>query len=112
MTTEAAPGGAKSKKRKNKKKRWEGRIYLGRGEKGKQLFHRIGRFDTRRERDAEVAKARVALAEEGTPDLPMCNEYVDRFCADYERRNKYSSYVSTVERLKRFREDFAGQSLD
>jgi integrase len=111
MTTEA-PEKAESRKRKNKKKRWEGRIYLGRDEKGKQLFHRVGRFDTRRERDVEVAKARVALAEEATPELPTCDEYVDRFCADYKRRNKYSSYVSTVERLKRFRDDFADQPLD
>lgn len=93
-----------------KRKKWEGRIYLGR-ENGKQTFHHVGRFDTRRERDIAVAKARVELEAASPTELPTCDEYVDSYLADYKRRNKYSSYVSVVERLKRFREDFAGRPL-
>lgn len=95
-----------------KKKRWEGRIYLGRDERGKQLFQFVGRFDTRRERDRAVAEARVERQNSAPAALPSCERYVDRFLADYERRNKWSSYVSTAERLKRFRQDFAGRRLD
>jgi integrase len=94
-----------------KRKKWEGRIYIGR-ENGKQKFHHVGRFDTRRERDVAVAKARVELEEASPDELPTCDAYVDSYLADYKRRNKYSSYVSIVERLKRFREDFAGRPLD
>ncbi len=94
-----------------KRKKWEGRIYIGR-EDGKQKFHHIGRFDTRRERDAAVAKARVELEQASPDELPTCDAYVDSYLADYKGRNKYSSYASAVERLKRFREDFAGRSLD
>ena len=95
-----------------KRKKWEGRIYLGRDENGKQKFHHVGRFDTRRERDQAVAEARVELASAPSSELPTCDEYVDRFLADYKRRNKRSSWDSTVERLKPFRRDFKGRSLD
>ncbi|HET7052789.1 MAG TPA: tyrosine-type recombinase/integrase [Solirubrobacterales bacterium] len=101
----------------SKRKRWAGRIYLGRDENGKQLFHWIGRFDTRRERDEAVAEARVALKRGGDPALPTCDEYVDRYLADFERRVaaglvKDSSLHVQSERLRRFRQDFAGRSLD
>lgn len=95
-----------------KRKRYEGRIYLGRDETGKQLFHHVGRFDTKRERDQAVAEARVELASAAPTELPTCDEYVDRFLADYKTRNKFSSWSSTKERLKPFRRDFAGRSLD
>ena len=95
-----------------KRKKWEGRIYIGRDESGKQKFHHVGRFDTRRERDQAVAEARVALAAAPSSELPTCDEYVDRFLADYQRRNKRSSWDSTVERLKPFRRDFAGRLLN
>lgn len=96
----------------SRKKRWEGRVYLGRDEQGRQRFHWVGRFDTRRERDDAVAEARVRLKRGGDPALPTCDEYVDRYLADYARRWDDSSFDSKRERLKRFREDFAGRSLD
>lgn len=96
----------------SKRKQWTGRVYLGRGEDGKQLFQWVGRFDTRRERDGAVAEARVRLRLGGSPALPACDEYVDRYLAEYERTHKDSSYTSVRERLQRFRRDFAGRSLD
>jgi integrase len=95
-----------------KGKRWQGRIYIGRDENNKQMFHYVGHFDTRRERDQAVAEARVELASASPTELPMCDEYVDRFLDDYKTRNKFSSWSSTKERLKPFRRDFAGRSLD
>jgi integrase len=94
------------------KKRWHGRVYLGRNEDGKQLFHWVGRFDTRRERDDAVAEARLRLKRGGSIMLPTCDEYVDRYLAEYERVNKDSSTASQRQRLERFKRDFAGRSLD
>lgn len=96
----------------SKRKRWAGRLYLGRDAEGKQLFHWVGRFDTKRERDDAVAHARVGLRRGGSADLPTCDEYVDRYLADYERTKKDSSYDTQRDRLRRFRKDFAGRSLD
>lgn len=96
-----------------RRRKWNGRVYLGRDpESGKQLFHWVGRFDTRRERDEAVAKARVALATAECPALPLCDDYVDRYLAEYERTHKDSSYDTQRQRLQRFRQDFAGRSLD
>jgi len=96
----------------SKRKQWEGRIYLGRDETGKQLFQWVGRFPTRRERDQAVAEARVARAKGSGHTLPLCDEYVDRYLAEYERKNKRSSHDTQCQRLQRFREDFAGRPLD
>lgn len=96
----------------SKRRKWEGRIYLGRDSEGKQLFHWVGRFTTRRERDEAVAEERVRLKRGGPAQLPTCDEYVDRYLAEYERKNKSSSHDTQRERLKRFRKDFAGRSLD
>jgi integrase len=96
----------------SKKKRWEGRIYLGRDDDGKQQFHWVGRFDTKRERDDAVAEARVGLKRGGAGALPNCDDYVKRYLADYERRNRGSSYDTQKQRLSRFRVDFAGRPLD
>jgi hypothetical protein len=46
------------------------------------------------------------------PELPTVDEYGPRYLRDYKRRNKYSSYVSTRERLQPFFRDFAGRRLD
>ena len=94
------------------KKRWAGRIYLGRDQDGKQQFEWVGRFDTRRERNEAVAQRRTELRLGERPRLPTCDEYVDRYLTEYERRHKASSYVTQRERLKRFRKDFEGRSLD
>jgi hypothetical protein len=96
----------------SKKKAWVGRIYLGRDQDGKQRFEWVGRFDTRRERNEAVAQRRTELRLGEQPRLPTCDQYVDRYLAEYERRHKASSYVTQRERLKRFRRDFEGRPLD
>jgi integrase len=94
------------------KKQWTARLYLGRDAEGKQIFQWVGRFDTKRERDKALAEAKLKHERGGSLELPTCDAYVDRYLADYERRNKDSSYVTERERLKRFAKDFAGRSLD
>lgn len=93
------------------KKTWVGRVYLGRDKDGKQEFRWVGRFSTKRERDDAVAKARVELQHERV-ELPTVDEYVDRYLADYGRTKKASSLDAQTQRLKRFRKDFAGRSID
>jgi integrase len=95
-----------------KKRQWTGRIYLGRDQDGKQKFIWLGRFDTRRERNQAVAQRRTELRLGEQLRLPTCDQYVDRYLAEYQRRHKASSYVTQRERLKRFREDFKGRPLD
>jgi integrase len=95
-----------------KKKQWAGRIYLGRDPDGKQRFEWVGRYDTRRERNEAVAQRRTELRLGDRPRLPACDEYVDRYLAEYQRRHKTSSYLTQRERLKRFQQDFAGRPLD
>jgi integrase len=96
----------------SKRKRWTGRIYLGRDENGKQRFHWVGRFGTRRERDQAVAEARVRLRQGVIEDAPTADVYVARFLAEYGRTRKLSSVQSQDERLRRFKRDFAGRRLD
>lgn len=95
----------------SKKKRWVGRIYLGR-ENGKQQFEWVGRFPTRRERDDAVAKRRTELRTGACDELPTCDEYVDRYLREYERAHKGSSHGTQEDGLKRFRSDFEGRRLD
>lgn len=115
----------------SKRKQWNGRIYLGRDESGKQLFHWVGRYRTKAERTDALADERARLKDEGC-DCPACvaagrcpvppgargrtlptrDEYVDRYLAEYERRHKRSSYDTQRQRLQRFREDFKGRPLD
>jgi integrase len=96
----------------SKKKTYVARIYLGRDENGKQLFEWVGRFDLKRQRDDAVAKRRVELQQEQATVFPACDAYVDRYLAEYARSHKESSHHTTSERLRRFRDDFAGRSLD
>lgn len=94
------------------KKRWVGRVYVGRDDDGKQVFEWVGRFDTKRERDEAVALAKLERKRGGSVALPTCNAYVERYLADYQRRNKDSSYSVQRDHLQRFKRDFAGRSLD
>lgn len=96
----------------SKKKTWIGRVYLGRDESGRQQFDWIGRFDTKRERDAAVAARRVKLANPAAYTFPLCDEYVDRYLSEYERTHKGSSTGTAKDALRRFRRDFAGRPLD
>lgn len=96
-----------------RRKQYEARIYLGRDENGKQRFEYIGRFDRRRDRDRVLRKAKEEReGREARVPLPLCDEYVDRYLAEYERLHKDSSLVAASSGLRRFREDFAGRSLD
>jgi integrase len=98
--------------RRNAKK-YEGRVYLGRDEEGKQRFHYVGTFARKGDRDRAVAAARVKLEQKTFAGrIPDCDEYVDHYLREYQRRNKDSSYDVAVERLRRFKADFAGRSLD
>lgn len=96
------------------KKKWIGRVYLGRDENGKQLIHWVGRFDTKRERDEAVVLERRRLREgaEAATTLPTCEAYVERYLAEYDRTQKESSASTRRYELERFRKDFAGRSLD
>jgi integrase len=45
-------------------------------------------------------------------EIPTCDEYVDHYLREYARRHKASSLYAQTCRLRRFRGDFAGRSLD
>jgi integrase len=94
------------------KKRYEGRVYLGRDESGKQIFDYVGTFERKRERDEAVSERKLEIKRGGRIDLPTCDAYVDRYLKEYGRRNKDSSLSVQTERLKPFKRDFAGRSLD
>lgn len=96
-----------------KKKRWPARIYVGRGQDGKQQFVWCtpSHYKTRRERDDAVAARRTALRLGGGPRLPLVQDYVDRYLTEYARLHP-KSYPTTEERLRRFRKDFEGRTLD
>lgn len=98
-----------------RKKTWEGRLYIGRDpETGKQQFEWLGRFDTKRERNAAVAEARRRRESAGSGRLPTVDAYVDRYLTEYAEREdiKKSTVDIQRERLKRFKADFAGRPLD
>jgi integrase len=44
--------------------------------------------------------------------MPSCDQYVDAYLADYALRNRSNSLETETGRLRRFREDFKGRSLD
>lgn len=94
------------------KKSWVGRVYLGRDENGRQLFERVGTFATKRERDKAVAEKKLELERGGSPHLMTCEVAVDRYLAWYANKNKLSSHEIQTERLKAFRRDFTGRSID
>lgn len=99
------------------RKTWTGRIYLGR-ENGQQRFYWVGRFSTKRERDAAVAQARTERPWEDKPASEMtCAEWADRYLERYRRRVetgelKWSSLDTTSTAIKAFRRDFADRTLD
>ena len=97
-----------------KRRTWNGRVYLGRDETGKQIYHWVGRFPTRRERDDAVAAAVVAKPWEtmAPPGTVTCDEWADRMLARMEsgalrtrsgRRYKDSSISTARTQLKAFR---------
>lgn len=95
-----------------RRKQYEARIYLGRDESGKQHFVYIGRYDRKRDRDRALRKAREDHEAEARAPFPHCDEYVDRYLVEYAELHKDSSFIAASRGLTRFREDFAGRSLD
>jgi integrase len=105
-----------------KRKTWTGRVYLGQGADGKQLWHWVGRFPTKRERDDAVAKARAERPweKDAPPDQWTVNAWADRFLARMEsgglrtrggRRYKDSSIDTARSSLKTLRAEFGSRAL-
>jgi integrase len=100
-----------------RKRTWTGRIYLGQKPDGRQNWHWVGRFATRRERDHAVAKARTERPWEAEP-IPAqmtCDQWADRLLERMEssalrtkagRRFKDSSIDTARSALKAFRAEF------
>jgi integrase len=59
-----------------------------------------------------VIEERIELVERADSEIPTCDEYVDHYLAEYGRRYRSSSLNTQTGRLRRFREDFKGRSLD
>jgi integrase len=101
----------------SKRKTWNGRIYLGRNPDGTQAFYWVGRFATKRERDAAVAKARTEKPwQNKRPAELTCGEWADRYLARYERlvekRERKASSLDTARlSLKAFRASFGARPV-
>jgi integrase len=91
----------------SRRKVYVGRIHLGHGK-----YHWVGRFPTRKARDAAVARARVELARSRATGGLFCGEWADRYLARYERDHKASSTDTARAALRRFRADFGERPLD
>jgi integrase len=89
-----------------RQKTYIGRIHLGHGK-----YHWVGRFPTRKARDAAVARARVELESARNVETLTVEQYAQRFLARYERTHKHSSYETAVARLKRLRADLGDRPL-
>jgi integrase len=109
------------------KKKWLGRIFLGRTEDGKQQYHWVGRFRTRRERDEAVARERVRIETEGceckgckamgrkgvaSSTAPTIATQINRYLAEYEERNRGSSLDTETSRLARLKADLGERPVD
>lgn len=87
-------------------RRW-GRRAVGDVEGKKQQLDWMGGFGYKK-----AGEARLKLRDATAPAMPTCDEYVDRYLTDYARRNKSSSVHTQTNRLRPFREEFEGHSLD
>lgn len=101
----------------SKRKVWVGRISLGRDAGGKQQLWWVGRFDTKRERDDAVARARIERPWAVRPPEQMTGgELADRYVARYERmvesrERKQSSFGTVHQALKTFRRTFGDRPI-
>jgi integrase len=106
----------------SKRKTWTGRVYLGQDGDGKQLWHWVGRFERKRDRDDAVAKARAAKpwAKDAAPDEWTVDTWADRVLARMEsgdlrtrggRRYKDSSIDTARSSLKTLRTEFGSRTL-
>jgi integrase len=89
-----------------RRKRYAGRVYLGHGKR-----HWVGRFDTKRERDAAVARAKVELCRRRDSSALTCGEWAERFLARYRRDRKDSSYDTAKSALALFIDDFGDRPI-
>ena len=77
----------------------------------------VGRFATKRERDAAVARRRVELETAADklsrPEAERitCAEYVEAYLERYERSHKTSSYDTASSALRRFVADFGDRPI-
>ena len=100
-----------------KPKRHKARVYRGRDQDGRQLFHHVGYFDTVREKKLAEATARTERPWENTPNGTV-DEHADRWLArmkagaalTQQRRSYKRSSIDAVERrLKPLRAEFGGR---
>jgi integrase len=103
----------------SKKRSWTGRVFIGRDQNGKQQYHWVGRFPTKRERDDAIARARIEKPWEQRPPDPTaitCEQLAARYLRRYEefvdRGERKSSSFDTVEReLRKFRSLYGDQPV-
>lgn len=105
----------------NKRKSYEGRVFLGRDEDGKQIYQWVGRFPTKRERDDAVARARTERPWENEPgpDEQTCEVWADRYLERMEsgalrtksgRRYKASSIDTRRSGFRAFCAEFGNRT--
>jgi integrase len=87
------------------------RTYVGRIHLGHGRYQWVGRFETRKARDAAVARARVELERAHNPEKLTCREWVGRYLARYERAYKASSVATTRSALNPFLEEFGDRPV-
>jgi Phage integrase family len=88
------------------------RQIVGGEESKKQRSHWMGGPGDKRPLLGRASEARINLRDASAPGMPTCDEYVDSYLVDYGRQNKSSSLHTQTCRLRRFREEFEGHSLD
>jgi integrase len=95
-------------------------VYLGTDDQGKEQYNWVGRFPTKKERDAAVARRRVELEDERAQasrrredpgSVITCDEWADRYVAKYERERKASSLSTVRQSLKAFRDEFGARPI-
>lgn len=92
------------------RKTWPGRVFIGRDADGRQQFHWLGRFPTKRERDDAVARAKTERPWEAKPPSDMTGDQVaDAYLIDYAERAKASSLETARFALKAFRGQFGAR---
>ena len=110
----------------SKPKPFVGRLYLGVDEDGRECRVWVGRFDTVKERDEAVMRARLKReVESAHANLPAgeritCGEYADAYLARMGdgrlttksgRRYKDSSIGTARGQLRRFKDEFGDRPL-
>ena len=108
------------------KRRWEGRVYLGQDESGRERYEWVGRFPTKRERDGAVARRKLELADESAQarlpagervtvaeyaDLTLVRKVDGRLRTNDGRPFKDSSLDTERAALRAFKAAFADRPL-